>query len=211
MTGVARCLAFALLLAGAAHADGIHGPDWPVLDHKTFDSKVVAPPPADLLAELRQGRMVVFFRHASTPKQDEPTIRDFTTCGQQRLLHASGRDEAAAIGEAWRRLGIPVGRVLASPYCRCMDSARLAFGKAEATDTVRDSGQPEVARGYFADPVPPGGNFVIVAHGGAMKLFGEEFLREGEAMVVRPRGEGRYDLVARVRAEDWAGFLLAAH
>jgi phosphohistidine phosphatase SixA len=196
------------LLSVTAAAQSIDGPDWPVLEHKVFESKLASVPVPSLLAELRRGGMVVHFRHGNTPKMDEPTVKNFDDCASQRNLNIAGRGEARAIGEAWRRLGIPVGRVVASSYCRTVETARLAFGdRVERSPEPFDSGMKEQVRAMLSTP-PRDGNLVLVGHGGAQNLIGEEFLREGEAIVIRPMGEGRYDLVARVRAEDWAAFLL---
>ena len=41
------------------------------------------------------------------------------------------------IGSEFKALNIPVGNVIASPFCRCMDTARIAFGRVTAADEVR--------------------------------------------------------------------------
>ena len=88
-----------------------------------------------LLSELRKGGYLILFRHAETVMQPSfsgtPEFRedDFTHCGTQRNLSKDGRNQAAAIGEAFRALEIPIGFVRASPYCRTRDTAWLAFGR----------------------------------------------------------------------------------
>ena len=59
-------------------------------------------------------------------------MKSYEDCASQRNLTDKGRGEARAIGEHVKRLGIPIGTVLASPFCRTMETARLAFGKAQA-------------------------------------------------------------------------------
>jgi broad specificity phosphatase PhoE len=56
---------------------------------------------------------------------------DLSRCETQRNLDEQSRAEARAIGQAVRALGIPVGAVLSSGYCRTRDTAALAFGRAE--------------------------------------------------------------------------------
>ena len=93
---------------------------------------------AKLLSELRQGGYVLFLRHASTDfSQNDSRMTSFEDCATQRNLTDKGRAEARALGEHVRRLKIPIGEVLASPFCRTMETARLAFGKARATNEVR--------------------------------------------------------------------------
>ena len=58
-------------------------------------------------------------------------------CDNQRPLTDKGRAEAREIGAAFRELKIPVARVLASPRCRTMETAMLAFGRAEREDAAR--------------------------------------------------------------------------
>lgn len=55
----------------------------------------------------------------------------FALCSTQRNLSEEGRRHARRIGEEFRKRQIPVGRVLSSPWCRCQETARLAFGTAE--------------------------------------------------------------------------------
>lgn len=98
---------------------------------------------AALLRELRRGGYVIYFRHTATDfsKRDD-AMKSFDDCDNQRLLSAQGRADARRIGEAIRTLKLPLGEVLASPMCRTMDHAALAFGRATPTPTValRESG-----------------------------------------------------------------------
>src|SRR5687768_15792480 len=103
-----------------------------------FVSSVWAEPSAELLGRLREGGYVLYLRHTSTDfSQNDSRMKSFEDCASQRNLTDRGRDEARAIGEHVKRLKIPIGEVLASPFCRTMETARLAFGKAHATNDVR--------------------------------------------------------------------------
>ena len=81
---------------------------------------------------LRGGGQIVLLRHATTTSGvgDPPGFR-LDDCATQRNLTEAGRREARRIGAAFEDRGIPVGRVLSSRWCRCMETARLAFGRAE--------------------------------------------------------------------------------
>lgn len=78
---------------------------------------------------LKGGGQVVVIRHASTVSGfgDPPGYR-LDDCATQRNLSDQGREEAERIGAAFRGRGVPVESVLSSPWCRCLETARLAFG-----------------------------------------------------------------------------------
>ena len=109
-------------------------------------------------------------------------------------------------------LQIPIGDVLASPFCRTMETARLAFGKATPMNEVRggpvksdDPARYDGLRTLLATPIPKGSNLVIVSHGNPFHaVAGPPYLAEGEIAVVQPRGEARFDIVSRIRLETWS-------
>ena len=67
-----------------------------------------------------------------------------------------------------------------------------------------DKARAERLRERLGSPPAPGKNTVLVSHGSPLDSVAGEFLNEGEAAVARPDGNGRFRLVARVRAEQWA-------
>src|SRR5438067_4380838 len=85
-----------------------------------------------LVSALQGGGYVIYFRHAATDqsKADSPEHLDLENCATQRNLSDKGREQAQVIGKAFAALGIKVAAVLSSPYCRCIDTAKLAFGKS---------------------------------------------------------------------------------
>ena len=85
---------------------------------------------AALVEALRAGGNNIYFRHVATDWTQSDELRqadDWLNCDPVRMrqLSDSGRADAIAIGEAMRGLEIPIGEVLASPYCRTMETARL--------------------------------------------------------------------------------------
>ena len=81
---------------------------------------------------LRGGGQVVLMRHASTEGGiGDPAGFRLDDCRTQRNLSTAGREEARRLGHAFKSRNIPLGRVLSSRWCRCLDSARLAFGTVE--------------------------------------------------------------------------------
>ena len=177
-----------------------------------FRSLAAAEPDAGLVAELRQGGYVLFLRHTSTDfSQNDSRMTSFDDCTTQRNLTDKGRAEARALGEHVRRLKIPIGEVLASPFCRTMETARLAFGKARATSEVRggplaadDPKRYEPLRKLLGTRPSDGANTVLSSHGNPFRaVAGPPYLEEGEMAVVRPEGGGRFTVIARIRLQDW--------
>jgi phosphohistidine phosphatase SixA len=166
----------------------------------------------ELLAALRGGGLVLYFRHADTDwKQSDTRGMSLEDCSAQRNLSDRGRENARAIGAAIRALAIPIGSVLASPLCRTAETAMLAFGVAEKSMAVREGGplppgspgRFEALRALLSAPVAPGTNSVLVGHAYPYySLVGGQYLEEGEADVVRPRG-ANFEVVARVGLKQW--------
>lgn len=167
---------------------------------------------AELLAALRAGGHILYFRHADTDhSQNDERMTSAEDCTTQRNLSERGREHARALGEAIRALGIPIGTVLASPLCRTVETAMLAFGAAQKAPAAREGGPlPPGSPGRFpalrvllSTPVAPGANTVVVGHGYPYyTLVGGQYLSEGEADVLRPRGTD-FAVLARVGLVQW--------
>ena len=167
---------------------------------------------AALLKQLREGGYVLYLWHASTDfSKNDSAMTSYEDCASQRNLTDKGRDEARAVGEHIKRLGIPIGAVLASPFCRTMETARLAFGKAQGMNEVRggparpdDPSRYDPLRKLLGTPIPKGENVVISSHGNPFHaVAGPPYLAEGEMAVISPQGDSRFAIVGRIRLEDW--------
>ena len=202
----ATVLGALLVLAACGIADPANG--------QATDATRSTPPLAGpaLLAALRHGGYVIYFRHTSTDfGQNDDGMTGYEDCAHQRNLTDAGRAEARAIGAAIRALEIPVGGVLASPFCRTRATAELIFGRATVSNVVR--GGPAQADGsryaelktLFATPVSGGVDLAIVSHGNPYRaIVGGPYLAEGEAAVIEPRGKEGFRVVAQIRKEDWS-------
>ena len=159
-----------------------------------------------LVARLRAGGLVLFFRHADTI--GEPCDRSFRLGDRagQRNISPAGRVQAARIGERIAALGIPVATpVLAGPVYRARDTAEIAFG-AEHVAVTDGLLADDYAGGrldrvlaehrrLMAAPVPAGTNRVLVGHRTpAIMVLGDAVagraLPEGAALVLEPREGG---------------------
>jgi hypothetical protein len=87
-------------------------------------------------AALLEGGHVALIRHGNAPPGyggDPPEFR-IDDCATQRNLDEQGRQEARALGETFRHHGVRVDRIRSSPWCRCLDTARLmAVGPVETS------------------------------------------------------------------------------
>jgi phosphohistidine phosphatase SixA len=170
--------------------------------------------PAPPVQRLRRGGYVVALRHAATDRTATDMTGNLRDCSRQRNLNAEGRRQARVMGRAFRQLEIPVGRVLASPFCRTRDTARLAFGRARPSRALLSAeffGAGDAAerqrgglRRLLALPPRRGTNTVLVSHEAAIAAATGVTVAEGEAVLVAPgRGRRHFQIVTTVKAEAW--------
>src|SRR5215472_6255148 len=175
-----------------------------------------APPPTlsgpALLGALKAGGLIIYFRHTSTDfGQNDDQMTGYEDCAKQRNLTDQGRDEARRIGAEIKRLGLPIGEVLASPFCRTIETAKLMFGRAQATPAVRGGpARPDSPDRYaelrklLSTPPRAGTDLVIASHGNPfVAVAGTPYLAEGEAAVIRPLGAEGFRVVARIPKNGW--------
>ena len=169
-------------------------------------------PGTPLLAALKRGGYTLFLRHTATDfSRDDVKSRSDDDCDNQRPLSDKGRDEARRIGNDLRNLGIAIGEVLASPRCRTVEVAQLAFGNykiaAEARGGVyaeQPVTQYEGLRALFNTGPGAGKNTIIVSHGNPFyATAGAPYLAEGEAAIIKPLGRD-FEVIARVRWDGWS-------
>lgn len=178
--------------------------------------------PADrdaLIEALRAGGYVLYFRHAQTDWSDPDRLDAedaLASCDRARMrqLSQEGRGTARAVGAAIRRLQIPFASVHSSEYCRCVQTAELlGLGPVQTTRDILNlraahyaGGREAVARtarARLSTPPPPGRNAVLVAHGNVFLEVAGQRPPEAGAAVVRPQGEGAFEVVGVLTAEDW--------
>jgi phosphohistidine phosphatase SixA len=170
-----------------------------------------------LVAALRQGGYVLLMRHAHSPEmRPDKAAADPENTNLERQLDQVGRDTALAMGEAIKKLGIPIADVLSSPTYRALETVRLAaFGRAQTFAELGDGGQSmqriqeapaEWLRKRVGELPRPGTDTLMVTHmPNIVAAFGDSAkgASDGETFVFRPDGKGGAELVARVKVEDW--------
>jgi hypothetical protein len=169
------------------------------------------------IAALGQGGYIVYFRHfetgADTPDQHLVRLGD---CASQRQLNAKGARQAVQVRDAFQALRIPVGEVLASPFCRAWQSADMAFGRHVKVDGLKlppSKNYSDADRKTMRDALTPllgqapaaGANTVIMGHDDNLPAAGGPEIRtQGEAVIIRPDGRGGFAVVAQIKPERWA-------
>ena len=111
------------------------------------------------------------------------------------------------MGRAIAALGIPIGSVRSSRYYRTRETATLAFGRVEESDSLQQPASLERLQRFLGEPPRAGTNTVLVSHEAFIRRAVPESahgaIGEGNCVVVRPRGGTRFEVLANLPAEGW--------
>ena len=161
-----------------------------------------------LWALLRSGGQVVIMRHAFTDSTaGDPDTMRLEDCSAQRNLSLSGRAEATRIGSAFRARGITVDDVRSSIWCRCLDTATLAFGMASPwlplnsffRNRDREPGQTGAVRELVSRH--RGGTLILVTHQVNITALTGVYPAEGEMIILTPLGAD-FTIAGRLKSSD---------
>lgn len=172
-----------------------------------------------LVRALQHGGYVIVMRHASSPSQSPtPETADPQNVNRERQLDPAGRSGAIAMGQALRKLKIPIGEVYSSPTYRARETARLAeLPNLSIVPELGDGGrsmqtiteeQAEWLRNKAAQ-LPPGVDTIVVTQFPNISRAFPQWssgLADGEALVVSPDGKGGTALLGRIKMEEWPRF-----
>jgi phosphohistidine phosphatase SixA len=152
-------------------------------------------------AALVKGGHVALIRHGNAPPGyggDPPGFR-IDDCKTQRNMDELGRAQAKALGEAFRTHGVRVDRILASPVCRCMETAQLmAVGRVESSwalipDIVPGSTLRFLELKEIVSTWRGPGTLVLVTHGLAVRPMSGFLPAQAETVVFKPMPGGGPD------------------
>jgi hypothetical protein len=172
-----------------------------------LDEAAAADPAENAVADaLRAGGCVVAMRHALAPGTFDPPEFKLGDCATQRNLSDAGRAQARRIGAWFAGRGLEPAAVRSSPWCRCIDTAQRAFGRAEvwavlgspvnSPADVNAAREAELSRALAA--VPAGRFEAWVTHNFVLSDFAGVGTGSGEGLVLRPGTNGRPQVVARL-------------
>lgn len=172
-----------------------------------------------LISALRDGGFNLYFRHEATNWSQSDHVQkynDWLSCDGNRIrqLSESGRKSAKATGRAIKTLGIPIGKVMASPYCRTVETANLMdLGFVEPTNEVINMRVSEYfggraaiiasAQALLATKPANRTNRLIVAHGNVAQAATPVYPGEGEGVVFKPDSKGNFLVVGRLTPANW--------
>ena len=97
----------------------------------TINSPIKADSKQNLINELKQGGKLISIRHAYAPGGGDPDNFEINDCKTQRNLSDTGREQANKIGYFFRSNNILIDKVYSSEWCRCKETALIAFNKFE--------------------------------------------------------------------------------
>lgn len=159
-----------------------------------------------LWAKLKAGGNVVLMRHASTEAGlgDPPGFK-LGDCATQRNLSDAGREEARRLGRQFKFRAINLAPIRSSQWCRCLETARLAFGEEpepwpllNSLHAIPDREIDLLAEvDALAAKVKPPYNAVLVTHNFNIRALTGISPKEAEIIVVRSIG-GRLEVVGRL-------------
>lgn len=169
------------------------------------------PDSAALWRRLKAGRHVLLMRHAATvPGIGDPAGFDLARCGTQRNLSDEGRASARRVRAAFERHAIPLAAVLSSRWCRCLDTAQLAFGRVQPSpmidsmftdDEAARRSKLAAVRAYL-QAYKAEGNLVMVTHDVNIRALADRSVVQGEMVVATIRPDGNLNVVATLRSLD---------
>ena len=175
---------------------------------------------SSLLASLKKGGYVIYFRHATTEKdyadQADPLMR-LDDCNSQRKLSTQGINESYEIGKAFALKAIPIDEIIVSEYCRSWKTANFAFGEWTQKDSrlnflpyenytedhialMKKNVMPLLTRSPL-----PGTNTIIIGHDdifeAATGIYPEP---QGIAYILQAEGKNSFKIITSVLPSEWA-------
>ncbi|WP_455538667.1 histidine phosphatase family protein [Terrisporobacter sp.] len=171
-----------------------------------------------LLNSLRSGGYILYTRHGeATVGIDQPNL-NFQYCVTQRNLSDTGRRQAVYYGEILRSLQVPISYpVIASPFCRTIETAQLAFGwqnvqvnpfwfetyrLKENLSNAEQTRILDTLKSILEIQPPQGSNKVIIAHSFREEI-GLGLISNMGTVIIRPRGHGKgYEIISKLSLLD---------
>lgn len=160
--------------------------------------------------DLQRGGYVILLRHAATvPGTGDPPGFNLKDCRTQRNLSEAGRAQAKRWGEKTTELRIPISGVFTSEWCRCRDTANLAFGRASdwpALNSFFDTPQQEprqtaAVKKRLPAMLQSGKNIVLVSHQVNITALTGVAPQMGEAIVAKFDANGAMEISGRLMVE----------
>ena len=112
----------------------------------SINSPIKADSNQNLIDQLKDGGKLIFIRHAYAPGGGDPNNFDITDCNTQRNLSNSGREQARNIGIFFKDNNLKIENIYSSEWCRCKETAVIAFNKFEIKKFLNSFFSPKFAK-----------------------------------------------------------------
>ena len=99
-----------------------------------------------LINQLKDGKKIIFIRHAYAPGNGDPNNFNLNDCSTQRNLSESGKNQAKYIGIFFSKNKIKIDKVLSSEWCRCKETAKIAFTNFSTNSFLNSFYSPKFAK-----------------------------------------------------------------
>ena len=145
-----------------------------------------------IVKELKKGGNIVFIRHAIAPGNGDPDNFDIFDCSTQRNLNSVGREQSIELGKFFDTNNISIDLVLSSEWCRCKETANLAFQKFETFDALNSFYDPKFYKNKepqleklinFINNLENEGNIVFVTHYVVIAAIFGQAVASGEILI----------------------------
>ena len=141
----------------------------------------------------QDGDKVIFIRHAKAPGGGDPEGFKIEDCKTQRNLNEAGIKQSKKIGRLFKEKKIKIDQVLSSQWCRCKDTAKLAFDDFKEFSALNSTYTPpydqnekqqiKELRNFVSSWDGNGGNLVLVTHYVIILAVTGETARSGEIVI----------------------------
>ena len=99
-----------------------------------------------LIQNLKEGGKLIFIRHAYAPGGGDPLNFNINDCSTQRNLNKTGRIQSKKIGNFFRENQIKIKKIYSSEWCRCKETAYIAFETFETKNFLNSFFSSNFAR-----------------------------------------------------------------
>jgi broad specificity phosphatase PhoE len=147
---------------------------------------------SNIIEALKKNNKLIFIRHALAPGNGDPDNFDIFDCSTQRNLNSVGREQSIELGKFFDTNNISIDLVLSSEWCRCKETANLAFQKFETFDALNSFYDPKFYKNKepqldklinFINNLDNEGNIVFVTHYVVIAAIFGQAVTSGEILI----------------------------
>lgn len=158
---------------------------------------------ANLAQDLSDGRHVLLMRHADAPGYGDPKGYQLDQCATQRNLGEAGKKQSQIIGQWLKSQGINNARIFSSPWCRCIDTAKLlnlgpvtiapelgSFFDDMSLEKEQTRNLEKLIKAQLSSKVKT--PIIMVTHHVNIQAFTDKVVNVGDMVLVKVDQNGRY-------------------